>query len=87
MREQVRVATELVDVVTVLLSVRQAAPDKRLWRDKRERGRGRSQIPQSEVRSKCTVMWGGVYANLGFIADHRFGRELDFSGFEDGVLL
>lgn len=25
--------------------------------------------------------------DLGFVADHRFGRELDFSGFEDGVLL
>lgn len=25
--------------------------------------------------------------DLGFVANHRFGRELDFSGFEDGVLL
>lgn len=32
----------------------------------------------------CAVLQS---AHLGFVADHRFGRELDFSGFEDGVLL
>lgn len=40
MREQVRVATELVDVVTVLLPVSQTAPDKRLRRDNEKEGEG-----------------------------------------------
>lgn len=47
-------------------------------------------VEKGEMRSCCesTVMCVvKQHVNLGFVADHRFGRELDFSGFEDGVLL
>lgn len=45
---------------------------------------------KSEVRSccECTVMCVMLQCvDLSFVANHRFGRELDFSGFEDGILL